>query len=1246
MRLLRIIALVLAIAAPAAGQDADEDRTFLERQIAGLLSGAGREVTITGFRGALSSRATMERMTIADDSGVWFVMEDATLDWSRAALLRGRLDVADLGAARIEIARLPKSGPTTLSPADAEARPFALPELPVSVSIGRLGAGAVTLGEAVLGEAVTLSIEARLTLAEGAGAVDLAVRREGREDRLLLDAGFDNASRVLRLALDFDEAAGGLVARALRVPGAPALRLRAGGAAPLADFEAKIALSSDGTDRLGGTVRIAALGEGGAEGYGFATDLEGDLRPLVIADLHPFFGASAALTLAGEAGADGRVRIDALRMASAGMTLSGDLSLGADGWPERFGLTGRLGGEGPMRLPLAGPATLIDSARVEARFDAARGAAWQADIALAGLNRGGLRVGAARIGADGTITGADGAGVRADIVFAAQEVGHDDAGLARALGPMPQGALSLGWRPGAPVEVDRLTLTSGDASLAASGTIDGLESGFAVAGRAALSGDDLRRFAALAGREGIEGAASVTVQGRGSLLGGDFDIELSASARDLRTGTARLDPLLAGRSTIGLAARRGTEGIAIERLDIRNGQLAAAAEGRLGGQSGALTLTADLSDVALAEPRLSGPARLETQVDWQAGGALAVSRLVLEVAGATLSAEGTLDTATTELPGRGRVTLIAPDLSRFAQLSARPLAGSTELSLEGVGEIAGRRLEADIALAGKDLHTGLAGLDRLLGGRLDLDGRVEWAGGVPFVERLSLAAARLSAKAAAPEPGAPVAVTLDLADLGDLAPGIAGPATLSGTLALLGESGEEMEVDLAFAGPGGMAARIGGRIAEFGRRLALSASGTAPLSLANGVIAPRSVQGPARFDLRLDGAPALAALSGEIGIGGARVSVPGVATAIGNLAGTVRLGGGMARLDLTGDAGRGGRFAVIGPVGLAPPFAASLEAALEGLGLADPELFETTLFGRIAITGPLAGGARIGGAIRLGPTELRVPSGSAASVGDIPAIRHVGASAAVLRTLRRAGLTGAGTAVRPAANFPLDLVIDAPGRVFVRGRGLDAELGGQLRLGGTTADVTASGVFDLIRGRIDILARRLDLTEGQIDLRGALDPWLRFVARTQTSDLTIDIVLEGLASDPEISFASSPDLPQEEILAQLLFGRSFDKMSAFQAAQLVAAVATLSGQRSGGLTGRLRGALGLSDFDVTSTEEGATRVTAGAYLSENIYSEVSADSAGESAISLNLDLSPSVTVRGSASNSGETGLGIFFEKDY
>jgi translocation and assembly module TamB len=93
-------------------------------------------------------------------------------------------------------------------------------------------------------------------------------------------------------------------------------------------------------------------------------------------------------------------------------------------------------------------------------------------------------------------------------------------------------------------------------------------------------------------------------------------------------------------------------------------------------------------------------------------------------------------------------------------------------------------------------------------------------------------------------------------------------------------------------------------------------------------------------------------------------------------------------------------------------------------------------------------------------------------------------------------------------------------------------------------------------------------------------------------------------------------------------------------------VSTLTGRSNNDLMGRLRSAVGLADLDVSQNEDGDTEVSAGAYLSDDIYTEVTADSAGRQEISLNYDVTRSVTVRGTTSSEGDTGVGVFFERDY
>jgi len=339
---------------------------------------------------------------------------------------------------------------------------------------------------------------------------------------------------------------------------------------------------------------------------------------------------------------------------------------------------------------------------------------------------------------------------------------------------------------------------------------------------------------------------------------------------------------------------------------------------------------------------------------------------------------------------------------------------------------------------------------------------------------------------------------------------------------------------------------------------------------------------------------------------------------------------------------------VSGPVSLTAPFDGDLQLRFNNTRLRDPELYDTRVDGDLRISGPLAGGANISGTLRLAETEIRVPSTGLGGATAIPDLQHVAEPAEVRATRGRAGLlgtasTGGGGTARP---YGLDVRVIALNQIFVRGRGLDAELGGQVRLLGTTANVQPQGRFELIRGRLDILGQRFDLDEGLIELQGSLQPTIRFSASTETDGDTATIVIAGPAYEPEISFLSSSGLPEEEVLARLLFGRGLENISPLQAAQLASAVATLAGRGGEGIIGRLRQNFGLDDFDVTTDADGNAAVRAGKYLSENVYTDVTVGAEGNSSISLNLDVTSNIVIRGEVEATGNSGLGVFFEKDY
>ena len=263
-------------------------------------------------------------------------------------------------------------------------------------------------------------------------------------------------------------------------------------------------------------------------------------------------------------------------------------------------------------------------------------------------------------------------------------------------------------------------------------------------------------------------------------------------------------------------------------------------------------------------------------------------------------------------------------------------------------------------------------------------------------------------------------------------------------------------------------------------------------------------------------------------------------------------------------------------------------------------------------------------------------------------VDHIATPPPVQLTLDRAKVgTPRSAEARNRNGIGLDLRINAPNQIFVRGRGLDVELGGNLRLQGTTTDVQPVGQFEMRRGRLLILGQRIDFDQGSLQLVGNLDPQIHFVARTVSQDVTAIVTVDGRVSQPNITFSSEPQLPEDEVLSRVLFNRATQNLSAFQLAQLAAAAAELAGGGTGpGILSQLRGATGLDDLDVITQEDGSTAVRAGKYIDENIYLDVQTDTDGVSRAEINLDINRNFTARGSVGSDGNTTLGLFFERDY
>lgn len=248
---------------------------------------------------------------------------------------------------------------------------------------------------------------------------------------------------------------------------------------------------------------------------------------------------------------------------------------------------------------------------------------------------------------------------------------------------------------------------------------------------------------------------------------------------------------------------------------------------------------------------------------------------------------------------------------------------------------------------------------------------------------------------------------------------------------------------------------------------------------------------------------------------------------------------------------------------------------------------------------------------------------------------------------RAAGTHGMGQ------NMTLDIVVDAPSKIFVRGWGLDAEFGGKVKIHGALADPQFDGVMKLRRGRYDEFGKSFEVARANLIFSGSIPPNPKFdiLVETKTGDIMARVGITGNALEPSIKFSSDPALPEDEVLAHILFGEGMENISPFQAVQLTQTLQRFTGHGSSGggfdPVGLLRTTTGLDDLRFDADEDGNASVGAGKHLSDKVYLEVEAGSAdGSGSANIEIELTPNITLESEIGQDARGGAGIFWNWDY
>lgn len=813
-----------------------------------------------------------------------------------------------------------------------------------------------------------------------------------------------------------------------------------------------------------------------------------------------------------------------------------------------------------------------------------------------------------------------------------------------------QAAIDEATAMGRPVETLRLAVAAQDVtgapkgSLSLSGRIDGRQ----VSGRGQLSAP-----------ESPGGLAGLAVQGLDVVIGSvrvAGDIAFDADAN----GIGRLEIKasdLSDLSTLVLTEMRGTLDATLD-LEVENGEQvvravaqargvrafdlslsSASLEATLRDPAGRLGIDADLDARALD----LGGNRIERITATARGGATANDITLsaaglgarLEAAAGVALAGGDADIAlrSLTLSGSGQTaTLAAPTTIRIAggtvalsRLTLRTGGGSLEIDGRA-GETLDLSVDAralplalaDIAVAGSGIGGTLSGQARLTGTAAAPRGTYR-----ADISRLVLPAMR--------EAGF---TGLDIAASGELL-------------------GDRTRVDARITGPGGAALTVAGTASlSAAGALDLAARGRVDLAILNDMLAASGdrISGPVDVDMRITGRADAPDANGTIRLAGGTYVSPLNGVSFDQIALEAR--GGIRAIEITRFSARarnGGTVSGSGTVRLdaSAGFPADIRITASDAEVVSTDIVDATVDASLSLTGPVATRPVLAGTVTIRRMDITLPDRLPHSVVAIP-VQHVNTPEAVA-----AQLAAEDARRRQAAGGPvvgLDLTVTTTNRIFVRGQGIDAQLGGEVTVRGTTAVPLVIGAFELRRGEVNFLSQRISLTRGRVTFSGGdrIDPILDFVAQTQTSSVTAQIAVTGTASRPVFTLSSSPELPQDEILSRILFDKATGSLSAGEALQLAQAAAQLAGvlSGSGGLIDGIRQNLGLDVLQLTTSGD-APALGIGRYINDNIYVGVTQGVRPDSSrVNVDIDLTRNIRARGSVGADGSSSVGVNVEWEY
>ncbi len=223
--------------------------------------------------------------------------------------------------------------------------------------------------------------------------------------------------------------------------------------------------------------------------------------------------------------------------------------------------------------------------------------------------------------------------------------------------------------------------------------------------------------------------------------------------------------------------------------------------------------------------------------------------------------------------------------------------------------------------------------------------------------------------------------------------------------------------------------------------------------------------------------------------------------------------------------------------------------------------------------------------------------------------------------------------------------------VFVRGRGVDTRLQGELKITGCSENLLINGKLSSVDGKYSEFGHELNIERGVLKFDGAIppSPFLDIVSTLEEDGKEFRISLGGPINSPQISISSNHAMEQEEALSMILFGSNPDNISAFQAFQLASSMRRLSGGGDNSdILGASKKAIGIDEISFRNSSKNPenSAVAVGKYLSDKFYIEIEKGIEDDTKTKIEVEILPQITLEAFTESTGNSSVGVNWKYDY